>query len=48
MSNFKQSLVETNGIELHITEEGEGPLVLFCHGFPKNIVFVASSDSRAR
>jgi pimeloyl-ACP methyl ester carboxylesterase len=26
--------VEANGISLHFVEEGEGPAVLFCHGFP--------------
>jgi pimeloyl-ACP methyl ester carboxylesterase len=26
--------VPTNGIELHVTEQGEGPAVVFCHGFP--------------
>jgi pimeloyl-ACP methyl ester carboxylesterase len=26
--------VATNGITLHVTEQGEGPAVLFCHGFP--------------
>jgi pimeloyl-ACP methyl ester carboxylesterase len=24
----------TNGITLHVTEQGKGPPVLFCHGFP--------------
>src|SRR5579872_2271428 len=27
--------VSTNGIELHVLEEGEGPLVVLCHGFPE-------------
>jgi pimeloyl-ACP methyl ester carboxylesterase len=27
--------VPTNGIELAIVEEGEGPLVVLCHGFPE-------------
>jgi len=27
--------VEANGITLHIAEAGQGPLVLFCHGFPE-------------
>jgi pimeloyl-ACP methyl ester carboxylesterase len=27
--------VAANGIELHVREEGEGPLVLLCHGFPE-------------
>jgi pimeloyl-ACP methyl ester carboxylesterase len=26
--------IDTNGISLHVTEQGEGPAVLFCHGFP--------------
>ena len=28
-------LVETNGIRLHIAEQGSGPLVILCHGFPE-------------
>lgn len=31
---MKQYDVEANGISLHIVEVGEGPAVLFCHGFP--------------
>jgi pimeloyl-ACP methyl ester carboxylesterase len=31
---MKQSYVETNGITLNVMEEGEGPVVLFVHGFP--------------
>lgn len=27
--------VPTNGIELHVVEEGEGPAVVLCHGFPE-------------
>jgi pimeloyl-ACP methyl ester carboxylesterase len=27
--------IETNGIRLHIVEQGTGPLVLLCHGFPE-------------
>jgi pimeloyl-ACP methyl ester carboxylesterase len=26
--------VATNGVSLSVTEQGEGPAVLFCHGFP--------------
>ncbi|MBB2202241.1 alpha/beta hydrolase [Gluconacetobacter tumulisoli] len=26
--------LRTNGITLHVTEQGQGPSVLFCHGFP--------------
>jgi pimeloyl-ACP methyl ester carboxylesterase len=28
--------VDTNGIHMHIAEEGDGPLVLLCHGFPES------------
>jgi pimeloyl-ACP methyl ester carboxylesterase len=27
--------VETNGIRLHIAEQGTGPLIILCHGFPE-------------
>jgi len=28
--------IKTNGINMHITEQGEGPLVILCHGFPES------------
>ena len=28
-------IVESNGIKMHIAEDGDGPLVVFCHGFPE-------------
>jgi pimeloyl-ACP methyl ester carboxylesterase len=28
-------MVETNGIQMHIAEQGQGPLVIMCHGFPE-------------
>ncbi len=31
---LKEYDVTTNGISFHVTEQGEGPAVLFCHGFP--------------
>jgi len=31
---MKHTMIETNGITLHVVEAGEGPPVLFCHGFP--------------
>jgi pimeloyl-ACP methyl ester carboxylesterase len=31
---MKQTHIETNGITLNVVEEGEGPAVLFVHGFP--------------
>jgi pimeloyl-ACP methyl ester carboxylesterase len=33
-TSFKEYDVVTNGISLHLTEQGQGPAVLFCHGFP--------------
>ncbi len=36
MSEPVQRLVETNGIRLNIAEQGKGPLVLLCHGFPES------------
>lgn len=31
---MEQLEIETNGMRLHLVSEGEGPAVLFCHGFP--------------
>jgi pimeloyl-ACP methyl ester carboxylesterase len=31
---LKEYVIATNGISLHVTEQGEGRAVLFCHGFP--------------
>jgi pimeloyl-ACP methyl ester carboxylesterase len=36
MSEPAQRLIETNGIRLNIAEQGQGPLVLLCHGFPES------------
>lgn len=35
MEKTKHRFVETNGIKMHIAEQGEGPLVVLCHGFPE-------------
>ena len=35
MQGVTHRMVETNGIRLHIAEQGEGPLVILCHGFPE-------------
>jgi pimeloyl-ACP methyl ester carboxylesterase len=32
--HLKDYDIATNGISLHVTDQGEGPAVLFCHGFP--------------
>jgi pimeloyl-ACP methyl ester carboxylesterase len=29
-------MIDTNGIQMHIAEQGEGPLVVLCHGFPES------------
>ena len=36
MENVRQRVVEANGIRLRIAEQGDGPLVLLCHGFPES------------
>jgi len=36
MSEVRHRTVETNGIRMHVAEQGEGPLVLLCHGFPES------------
>jgi pimeloyl-ACP methyl ester carboxylesterase len=35
MSAYCQNFIEANGIRLHVAEQGKGPLVLLCHGFPE-------------
>jgi pimeloyl-ACP methyl ester carboxylesterase len=35
MSEPTHRTVEVNGIRMHVAEQGEGPLVLLCHGFPE-------------
>jgi pimeloyl-ACP methyl ester carboxylesterase len=36
MSEITHRTVETNGIRMHVAEQGTGPLVLMCHGFPES------------
>jgi pimeloyl-ACP methyl ester carboxylesterase len=36
VSEIAHRTVEANGIRIHLAEAGEGPLVLFCHGFPES------------
>src|SRR5436309_7316703 len=36
MSEPTQRLIETNGIHLNIAEQGKGPPVILCHGFPES------------
>lgn len=36
MSEPTQRMIESNGIRLNIAEQGKGPVVLLCHGFPES------------
>jgi pimeloyl-ACP methyl ester carboxylesterase len=36
MSDIQHSIVESNGIRIHVAEQGSGPLVLLVHGFPES------------
>jgi pimeloyl-ACP methyl ester carboxylesterase len=36
MTGLRHRTVETNGIRMHLAEQGAGPLVLLCHGFPES------------
>lgn len=36
MSEIQHRVVETNRIRMHVAEQGAGPLVLMCHGFPES------------
>lgn len=35
MSTIQHRHVGANGIRMHVAEQGEGPVVLLCHGFPE-------------
>ncbi|HEX5081010.1 MAG TPA: alpha/beta hydrolase, partial [Blastocatellia bacterium] len=35
MTTANHRFIETNGIKMHIADQGEGPLVVLCHGFPE-------------
>jgi len=36
MTELRHRFVTANGIRLHIAEQGAGPLVVLCHGFPES------------
>ena len=36
MAEIRHRTIDTNGIQMHIAEAGEGPLVVLCHGFPES------------
>ena len=35
MAELRHRTIETNGIRMHLAEQGVGPLVVLCHGFPE-------------
>jgi len=35
VAGVSERMIAANGIELHVLDEGEGPLVVLCHGFPE-------------
>src|SRR5215475_12932233 len=36
MSKPIERIIKSNGINLNVVEQGQGPLVLLCHGFPES------------
>ena len=36
MTEVTHHTVEANGIRVHVAEQGAGPLVVLCHGFPES------------
>jgi pimeloyl-ACP methyl ester carboxylesterase len=36
MTMTEHRFVHTNGIRMHVAEQGSGPLVVLCHGFPES------------
>jgi epoxide hydrolase A/B len=36
MSELQHKFVDTNGIKMHYVEQGAGPLVVLCHGWPES------------
>src|SRR4029077_630299 len=36
MTELNHRTIETNGIRMHVAEEGAGPLIVLCHGFPES------------
>ena len=35
-TTIKHRVIDANGLRFHIAEQGSGPLVLLCHGFPES------------
>jgi pimeloyl-ACP methyl ester carboxylesterase len=36
LPGIRHRFVDSNGIRMHVAEQGEGPLVVLCHGFPES------------
>jgi pimeloyl-ACP methyl ester carboxylesterase len=36
MTTIQHRFIDTNGLCMHIAEQGEGPLVVLCHGWPES------------
>lgn len=36
MNQVAHRIAEINGIQMHLAEQGSGPLVVLCHGFPES------------
>jgi pimeloyl-ACP methyl ester carboxylesterase len=36
MTELTHRVIEANGIRIHLAEQGKGPLVVLCHGFPES------------
>lgn len=36
MPPIRHRFINTNGIRMHVAEQGEGPLVVMCHGWPES------------
>jgi pimeloyl-ACP methyl ester carboxylesterase len=36
MSQIQHRMIDANGLRMHIAEQGQGPLVILCHGFPES------------
>ncbi|CAL5393308.1 unnamed protein product [Camellia sinensis] len=54
MEGIEHKMISVNGINMHIAEKGEGPMVLFLHGFPElwyswrhQILYMAAQGYRA-
>lgn len=54
MEGIVHKTISVNGLDMHIAEKGEGPIVLFVHGFPElwyswryQIVYLADHGYRA-